>query len=95
MQLKRVNPKSLLYHYFERSVTEFALYDDEFDMPVAYGSRNLVDAIVRSLDRSMSVIYYKRDNVDKVSFKKKAIYEGKKENKQTVSTTVVTSTTTP
>ena len=83
MQLKRVNPKALLYHYFERSVTEFALFDDELDMPVAHGSRNLVDAIVRSLSKSVTVCYYKRDGVDGLSFKKKVIYEGKKEEGQT------------
>ena len=80
MQLKRVNPKQILYHYFERSPSEFALFDDELDMPVAYGSRNLVDAMVRSLKKSISVIYYKRDQADKYSFKKKVIYNGKNEN---------------
>lgn len=79
MQLKRVNPKQILYHYFELSVSQFALFDDELDMPVAYGSRNLVDAMVRSFRKSINVVYYKRDGSDKVSFKKKAIYEGKKE----------------
>ena len=77
MQLKKINPKALLYHYFERSVTEFALYDDEMDMPVAYGRRNLVDALVRRLSKSISVADYKRDTTDKISFKKKVIYTGK------------------
>ena len=76
MQLKRVNPKQLLYHYFERSPSEFALFDDELDMPVAYGSRNLVDAVVRSLRKSVTVVYYKRDITDKVSFKKKVLFKG-------------------
>ena len=83
MQLKRVNPKTLLYHYFERDVSNFALYDDELDMPVAYGSRNLVDAMVRNLSKSVSVVYYKRDT-DGVTFKKKVVYEGKKVDVQTV-----------
>jgi hypothetical protein len=78
MQLKRVNPKALLYHYFERSVTEFALYDDELDMPVAYGSKNLVDSMVRSFPKTITIIYYKRDVVDKFSFKKYIIYDGQK-----------------
>jgi hypothetical protein len=85
MQLKRVNPKQLLYHYFERSPSDFALYDDEMDMPVAYGSRNLVDAIVRSLRKSVTVVYYKRDAGDKVSYKKKVIYSGKEEVEKNVS----------
>lgn len=79
MTLKRINPEARLYHYFEKSVTEFALYDDELDMPVSYGSRNLVDGTVRKLDRSIIIIYYKRD-VDKMTFKKKVIYNGKKES---------------
>jgi hypothetical protein len=79
MQLKRINPKQILYHYFERSPSSFALYDDELDMPVAYGSRNLVDAMVRSFRPTITVVYYKRDMGDKISFKKKAMYEGKKE----------------
>lgn len=82
MQLKRVNPKALLYHYFERSPSEFALFDDELDMPVAWGSRVLVDAMVRSFRKSISIVYYKRDMGDKISFKKKAIYDGKKEKEK-------------
>lgn len=79
MQLKKVNVKQILYHYFERSTTDFALYDDELDMPVAYGSRNIVDAMVRSLRKSITIVYYKRDMTDKISFRKKMLYNGKKE----------------
>ena len=82
MQLKRVNPDSLIYHYFERSVSKFALYDDELDMPVAYGSRNLVDSMVRKLDKKTTIIYYKRDPRDKITFKKKMEYNGKKEEEK-------------
>jgi hypothetical protein len=92
MTLKKVNPKQLLYHYFERSVSEFALYDDELDMPIAYGSRNLVDSAVRNLRKSVTIVYYRRDT-DKTAFKKKLIYKGKEEmekilNKQTDITTL-------
>jgi hypothetical protein len=79
MTLKRINPEATIYHYFEKSVTEFALYDDDLDMPVSYGSKNLVDGTVRKLDKSITIIYYKRDMIDKISFKKKVIYSGKKE----------------
>ena len=84
MQLKKIDPKQVLYHYFERSPSEFALYDDELDMPIAWGSRNLVDATVRNLSARMTVIYYKRDLADKVSFKKKLMYKGKKEKESPV-----------
>jgi len=82
MQLKRLDHKQIIYHYFERSVSEFALYDDEMDMPIAYGSRNLVDAMVRSLTPNVTVVYYKRDTGDKISFKKKILYSGKKLKEQ-------------
>jgi len=78
MRLKRINPEILLYHHFERSPSEFALYDDEFDIPVGYGSRNLVESIVRRLSKNVTVIYYKRDPVDRQSFKRKAVYSGDK-----------------
>lgn len=80
MQLKRVNPKALLYHYFEKAIGEYVLFDDELDMPIAFGSRNLVDAKVRSLNSNITVVYYKRDISDKVSFKKKMMFQGKKES---------------
>ncbi len=79
MTLKRINPEARIYHYFEKSVTEFALYDDEMDQPVSYGSRNLIDGTVRKLNKSITVVYYKRDLADKISFKKKTMYQGKKE----------------
>ena len=82
MTLKKINPNMLLYHYIERSPTELALYDDEFDMPIAYGSRNLVDATVKNLNKKVNIVYYKRD-VDGLSFKKKLIYEGKKQSTNT------------
>jgi hypothetical protein len=82
MTLKRINPEAKLYHYFERSVSEFALYDDELDMPVAYGSRNLVDGTVKNLDKSVAIVYYNRDVTNKMAFKKKIIYNGKKVVKQ-------------
>jgi hypothetical protein len=77
MTLKKINPKAILYHYFEKSPSELVLYDDELDQPIAYGSRNLVDAMVRTLDKRVTVIYYKRD-IDTISFKKKILYKGSK-----------------
>jgi len=68
----------LVYHYFEKSPTEFVLFDDELDMPIMYGSRNIVDATVRKLSTSITVIYYKRDTTEKYAFKRKVIYKGKK-----------------
>jgi hypothetical protein len=77
MQLKKLNKSAMIYHHFELSPTEFALYDDELDMPVAYGSKNLVDVLLRNLNKSVIIIYYKRD-VDKISYKRKMKYDGEK-----------------
>ena len=79
MQLKRIDPNALIYHYFERSISEYALFDDDLDMPVSWGSRNLVDGTVRKLPASVTVVYYRRDFTDRISYKKRLIYDGKKE----------------
>jgi hypothetical protein len=52
-------------------------------MPVAWGSKNLVDSVVRNLPKVITICYYKRDFTNKVSFKKNAIFEGKKEEDKT------------
>lgn len=71
MILKRINPDSLLYHYFEFKNSNrqwrYALYDAEMDYPVAYGSRNLVNGTIRNLKKEVTVIYYKPD-ADGVTF---------------------------
>jgi hypothetical protein len=73
----------VVYHYFEQSKSQFVLYDDDMDMPIAYGSRNLVDAAIRKLPKSITVIYYQRDMRDKLSYKKRYFYQGQKEDRQT------------
>jgi len=78
MQFKKINPAMLVYHYFQRSPSEFVLFDDEMDLPIIYGSRNLVDSTVRKLSSSVTIIYYKRDNSEKAAFKRNVIYKGKK-----------------
>lgn len=83
MQLKRIDPSILVYHYFEKSPTEFSLFDDELDMPIMYGSKNLVDATVRKLAVTVKVIYYKRDTTEKYAFKKKVVYTGKRDDSNT------------
>ena len=78
MQLKKIDPAAVVYHYFEKSPSEFVLFDNEMDMPIVYGSRNLVDSTVRKLSQSVTVVYYKRDTQEKNAFKRKVIYKGKK-----------------
>jgi hypothetical protein len=85
MTFKKINPQAIIYHYLELTPTKIALYDDDFEEPIMQGSRNLVDATVRKLDKKVMVIYYKRDT-DKFSFKKKFVYEGKKTANNNIST---------
>lgn len=77
MTFKKLSPLETVFHHFEIDVTTFALYDSELDMPIVYGSRNLVDATIRHLNPRVTIIYYKKD-IDRVSYKRKIKYEGKK-----------------
>jgi hypothetical protein len=78
MQFKKIDPHQKVYHHFELEVSKFALYDDELDMPIVHGSRNLVEATVRKLSEDVVIIYYKRDASDKTSYKRKAKFIGGK-----------------
>lgn len=72
MTLKRINPETLLYHYFEFSDSKrrivYALFDADLDKPVAYGSRSLVNGTIRNLSKNVTVIYYKQDSRDNQTF---------------------------
>jgi hypothetical protein len=78
MRLKRINPNAILYHYFQMTPVKSVLFDDDMDMPVAYGSKNLVEGTITHLSKNVTVIYYKR-NVDKQTFYNPRFlkYEGK------------------
>ena len=55
------------------STVVYALYDDELDMPIQYGSLNKVDAAVQSLRKYIKdvyIVYYDRDLSFKESFKR-------------------------
>ena len=75
-KIKPVDPRAKYYHHYEYSPSEFGLFDDADDgTPVIVGSRNLVDATIRRLPKSVTIFYYKKDN--KGFWVKKLIYEGK------------------
>lgn len=77
-KIKSIDPKSLIYHYFEYSVSSFSLFDDDDDgTPVAIGSRNLVDATIRNLPKYVTIFYYKKNSTG--YWEKKKMYDGKKE----------------
>ena len=58
----------------------YALFDSDMDMPVSYGSRNLVQNTIRHLNKKVTVIYYK-PNTDKQTFYNPRFqkYEGQSE----------------
>jgi hypothetical protein len=63
-KIKPIDPNAQLYHYYQYTVSEFALFDDADDgTPVVVGSRNLVDATIRRLSKSVTIFYYKK-NID-------------------------------
>lgn len=73
MQIKTIDWKQTLYHLFKLSSTIYALYDDEMDMPVKYGSLSVVNPTIESIKKHVKdvfIVYYDRDLQDKSSFKK-------------------------
>lgn len=73
MQLKSIDKNQKIYHYFKLSTIIYALFDDEMDMPVMYGSLNKVETTVESLRKHIPevfIVYYDRDLQEKTSFKK-------------------------
>jgi hypothetical protein len=77
-KIKPIDEKSLIYHHFQFSVSEFALFDDANDgTPIVVGSRNLVDATIRSLPKYVTIFYYKKNLQG--YWEKKMMYEGKRE----------------
>jgi len=75
MTLKSIDKNQKNYHLFKLSTVLYALYDDEMDMPIQYGSLNKIDAAITSLKKHIPgifIFYYDRDITDKakLSFKK-------------------------
>jgi len=46
----------------------YALYDMDMDKPVAYGSRSLVNGVIRNLNKNVTIVYYKPTSTDKQTF---------------------------
>ena len=79
-RFKSVDLSARQYHHYEYSPSEFGLFDDADDgTPIVVGSRNLVDAIIRTLSKSVTIFYYKKNPLG--YWEKKIIYTGKKEEK--------------
>lgn len=72
MTLKPIDKNQILYHLFKLNTVKYALYDDEMDMPIQYGSLNLITAATQSLKKhikNVRIVYYDRDLSDKMTFK--------------------------
>jgi hypothetical protein len=83
MTFKKIDPTFNIFHHFELKPGLFALYDDELDMPVAYGSKDLVWIAMNRIKaypnfETVLVIYYKRDNRNKSSYTLKGWAQGGK-----------------
>lgn len=77
-KFKPIDYRSVIYHHFEYSVSNFGLFDDADDgTPVVVGSRNLVDAVIRNLPKHITIFYYKKNSTG--YWEKKIVYDGKKE----------------
>ena len=66
MTFKKINPKEKVFHYIEINSTTIAFYDSELDMPLAYGSKVIVSAIIKNLNPKIKINYYKikNDSID-------------------------------
>jgi hypothetical protein len=61
MTFKKLNPKESIFYVLELSTTEFAIYDNNFDVPIYYGKWNMVEGIMKSIkehNKNSSIYYY-------------------------------------
>lgn len=77
LRYKNFNPKKIVYHHFKLSPVLSVLFDEEFDMPLAYGSNQRVFAVINNIPNENTVFYYKEDLMFKNSFKFYMKYQGK------------------
>lgn len=76
-----LDKKKLIYHHFKLSPILSVLFDDRFDMPLAYGSNQKVFSVINKIPKEDTVFYYKEDLNYKNSFKLYMTYEGKSSNR--------------
>lgn len=75
-KIKPIDPLARVYHHYEYEVSYFGLFDDSGDgTPIIVGSRNLVDAVIRNLPKTVTIFYYKLHSTG--YWEKKKMYSGK------------------
>jgi hypothetical protein len=71
-----IDPDAVIYHHFKLSPVLSVIFDLRFDMPLAHGSNQKVQAILNNINDSTTVFYYKEDMSVKNSFKFYMKYKG-------------------
>jgi hypothetical protein len=66
-----------VYHHFKLTPILFSFWDNEFDMPIVYGSNQKVQATINNIADGSIVYYYKEDANVKNSFKQYMTFESK------------------
>jgi hypothetical protein len=72
-----LDPNKFLYHHFKISPVLSVIFDDEFGMPLAYGSNQRIQAVINKISKTSTIFYYKEDIAVKNSFKLFMTYKGK------------------
>jgi hypothetical protein len=54
------------------------LFDDNFNLPIVYGSNQKIDLTIRNISQDLDIFHYKEDMSVKHSFKLYIIDKGKK-----------------
>lgn len=73
-----IKTESMIYHHFKLSTVLSVLFDDDFKMPITYGSNQKIQAVLNKINKDATVFYYKEDPAIKNSFKLFMTYKGKK-----------------
>ena len=73
-----INDISIFYHHFKLSPVVSVIFDNKFNMPLAYGSNQKIQSILNNINQEAIIFYYKEDLSIKNSFKLFMIYNGKK-----------------
>ena len=67
----------VLYHHFKITPVLSVIFDDDFSMPLAYGSNQKIQGVINQINSQSAIFYYKEDATLKNSFKLYMSYKGK------------------
>jgi len=72
-----LNNDALFYHHFKLSTVLSVMFDDDFKLPIVYGSNQKIQAVINKINKAATIFYYKEDAAIKHSFKIFMTYKGK------------------